>query len=268
MRGRAGRLQLVQERPAGCLWKASQQGQEHQGPLEPLGVRQGTLPNACQQCRAKRHESDPHAAASPPCGGNPLVRQGGLGIQGTLPPSCTSRRSRLTSDVPALLQLADMLLDLDQNRLLLCDLQMKRIYVNTTAYKPVISAGRSQYTYGYRKFHSGAWCFTDEQCHSCFKSSRNENMDWLPEAKCDRETNRCPVSLSNTCSWWVHRAPRQADVSYRLSQGYDANSQATALVRKVLWPMLFLNETNKGESGRKVSVASPPNLPSSCSGGA
>mmetsp|Transcript_19193 Transcript_19193/g.53525 ORF Transcript_19193/g.53525 Transcript_19193/m.53525 type:complete len:121 (-) Transcript_19193:46-408(-) len=86
-----------------------------------------------------------------------------------------------------------MLVDLGQRRLLLCDLDLPRVYINITSLSATISAGRVQWGYGEERFHSNAWCFSDEQCHACFKTSLADDMLWIPEASCDASTGRCRV---------------------------------------------------------------------------
>jgi len=125
-------------------------------------------------------------------------------------------------------KLATTLAELDKHKLLLCDLSLETVYVNASTFRPVISAGRAPWTYRDSRFHSKAYCFSDVQCHACFKTEANDTMQWLPEAKCNMETNRC--------------------------MGFDANSQAVSMIRKVLTPMLDADDTSKkSDSHRKVA---------------
>mmetsp|Transcript_16569 Transcript_16569/g.46247 ORF Transcript_16569/g.46247 Transcript_16569/m.46247 type:complete len:761 (-) Transcript_16569:85-2367(-) len=109
-------------------------------------------------------------------------------------------------------QVAEMVVDLSQERLLLCDLHLKRVYVNSSSLHAVLSAGRSQWMYSETRFRSDAWCFSDAQCHACFKPSITQPMAWLPEASCNATTGRC--------------------------QGFDGTSQASAALEYAISPLL------------------------------
>eukprot|EP00873_Tetraselmis_striata_P025667 jgi/Tetstr1/445931/TSEL_033560.t1 len=110
-------------------------------------------------------------------------------------------------------QIAEKLQHLSKHQLLLCDMSLERVYVNTTTSGVVISAGKAQWTYSEgQRFHSDAWCFSDVQCHACFKTAHNMPMDWLPEATCNAETKQC--------------------------NGFDGSSQAVAAIRNVILPLL------------------------------
>jgi hypothetical protein len=93
-------------------------------------------------------------------------------------------------------KISEMLVDLSEQRLLLCDLSPERTYINTTTGSVVISAGKAQWTYSAnRRYHSDAWCFSHAQCEACFKTSHEQPMAWLPEAQCSAETKQCIVSV-------------------------------------------------------------------------
>lgn len=86
-----------------------------------------------------------------------------------------------------------MIANLSRERLLLCDLHPSRILINATSRSAILSVGKVQWTYGKERFHSGAPCFIDVQCEACFKTSKSQSMDWLPEASCNQDTKKCMV---------------------------------------------------------------------------
>jgi len=133
-------------------------------------------------------------------------------------------------------QVADAVADLAGERLLLCDLDLPRVYVNSSSLGVEVSAGRVQWTYrASRRFHSQSPCALDEQCEACFKTSPNESMRWLPEAACNRANSRC----------W----------------GFDGSSQALAAIHHVIGPLLTDMPDNpdlQAKAGQMISRLTQP----------
>ena len=97
-------------------------------------------------------------------------------------------------------QLIDLLLEMKQQRRLLCNLVRSSIFVNATDLHLWVDRGPAPVQLQYEnhtRLHAGRWCFADELCQTCFLTP---SKDFLDSGKCDMKTHRCVVSLTNHLS--------------------------------------------------------------------
>mmetsp|Transcript_38805 Transcript_38805/g.109793 ORF Transcript_38805/g.109793 Transcript_38805/m.109793 type:complete len:346 (-) Transcript_38805:281-1318(-) len=102
-------------------------------------------------------------------------------------------------------EIIGMVAELADQKTLLCDIQPAFFFVEKANLGMRLHKGYLAVQYGAQRYHSKSVCFSDLQCHACFRQAAET---WLPNGKCDMKRGQCV--------------------------GFDAMSQAKVVIRSII----------------------------------